>query len=422
MRKINALYVFSLLLLLGCGGGSKPKEEQRSESAPVQDARPVKVSQVNLFLETSASMKGYLTGDTEFKSDLARLIAQLEKGKRNDRIENVQYYLIPQDTNTQAVASADQFLNLMKKNQLAVGKNSLIVDIFRMLAARNQPGTVNIFISDCILSNFNIQNKSIIEQEVALIFNRYVDARTATSVYAFTSQFNGNYYPYPKGIQKYEGVERPYYLWFFGPGRTVDALNRTLKEEGFKPDEELHLGFDFNREPEYRVLNYTGKKGEYVLSADNRKLQEARLYKGDVLEMNIGLDLSAFPEKLTQKRSLNANTMNFRGKNVEGEIASISPLDDAGLMQKDRSLAEKHNLTHFVNVQLTALKAKEGSFDLILPKKDNPWYEEWSVDDDSKVKDNEGKTFALAYLIGGVREAYQDNSDYFKITIPVVKK
>jgi hypothetical protein len=412
-----------LLLLWSCSSGTKPTEDQDSKpSESRQPQKPVKIKNLQLFLETSASMKGYLTGDTEFKSDLARLISQLEKARRNDRISNVSYFLIPQDTTTKPVADAEQFLNLMKKNQLAVGKNSLIVDIFRMLATRNQPGNVNIFISDCILSNFNIQNKSIIQEEVALIFNKYASSKTATSVYAYTSTFNGSYYPYPKGVQQYEGVQRPYYVWFFGESRTVDALNRALKEEGFKAEEELHLGFDFNREPEYRIMNYTGKQGEYVLSADNRRLEEAKLYKGDVMEMNVGVDLSAYPEKMTQKSNLNPRTLQFRGKNVEGVITKVAPLDDAQLMQKDVNLAEKNNLTHFVTVQLTSLKAREGSFDLIMPKKDSPWYEDWSVDDDSQVKENEGKTFALAYLIRGVREAYQDNSDYFKITIPVKKQ
>ncbi len=413
---------FFFLWLVGCSGGTKKNKDSPNESVSQKAGRPVNINQVNLFLETSASMKGYLTGDTEFKSTVARLISQLEKAEAKSTITNSQYFLIPQDTAAKAVGDASQLLNLLKKNQLAVGKNSLIVDIFRMLSNRNQPGTINIFISDCILSDFDIRNKSIIQEEVALVFNQFASSRTATSIYAFTSQFNGNYYPYPKGIQAYEGVNRPYYVWIFGKSREVDALNKALKEEGFKPEEELHLGFDFNDHPEYRMMNYTGKQGEYILSADNQRIEEAKLYKGDVIEITVGIDLSAFPDKLMHKSYLNPRTMVFRGKNVDGRVVAVSPLNNAQLMQKDMNLAEKNNLTHFVTVELTSLKAKEASFDLVLPKKDLPWYEDWSVDDDSQVKENEGKTFALSYLIGGVKEAYQDNSDYFKITIPITKQ
>jgi hypothetical protein len=413
---------FFFLWLVGCSGGTKKNQETTSESVSHKADKPVHISQVNLFLETSASMKGYLSGDTEFKSTIARLISQLEKAKSKGTITNSQYFLIPQDTTAKAAGEADQFLNLLKKNQLAVGKNSLIVDIFRMLGARNQSGTVNIFISDCILSDFDIRNKSIIQEEVALVFNRFTASHTATSVYAFISEFNGNYYPYTKGIQSYEGVNRPYYVWVFGKSREADALNKALKEEGFKPEEELHVGFDFNEHPAYSLMNYTGKQGEYILSADNQRMEEAKLYKGDVIGITIGIDLSAYPDKLTHKSYLNPRTMVFRGKNVEGRVVAISLLDKAQLMQKDVNLAEKNNLTHFVTVELTSLKAKEASFDLVLPKKDLAWYKDWSVDDDSKIKENEGKTFALAYLIGGVKEAYQDNSDYFKITIPITKQ
>jgi hypothetical protein len=290
-----------------------------------------------------------------------------------------------------------------------------------MLQSRNNSQTVNIFVSDFILSDFDINNKSIIQGQVNRIFNRYQAANTATSIYAFTSDFTGKYYPYPRGVQEYKNAQRPYYIWIFGESEKVDALNKALKKNGFSPEEELHFGFDFNTSPQFRIMNYAGKQGEYVVARNNQGLEDVELYKGRDLEIGIGIDLSAFPDKITASRYITKN-LQFEGKNVEGEVVSVQPLEKVQLQKSDNTLVEKNSLTHLITVQITAIRGKQGSFNLTLAKQDTPWYEEWNTDDDSNAEKNEGKTFALAYLIGGVRQAYRDNTNYFTITVPVVKE
>jgi hypothetical protein len=319
------------------------------------------------------------------------------------------------------LADAGEFLNLLKSPKNAIGTNSLIVDILTMLQSRNNSQTINIFVSDFILSDFDINNKSIIQGQVNRIFNRYQSAGTATSVYALTSQFTGRYYPYPSGVQEYKNATRPYYIWIFGNSQKVNALNKALKKNGFSPEEELHFGFDFNASPAFKVMNYAGKQGQYVVARNNQALEDVQLYKGRNLEIGVGVDLSAFPEKITGSRYMIKN-LQFQGKNVDGEILSVEPIDKVQLQKSDESLAQKNNITHLVTVQVSAIRGKQGSFDLTLAKADSPWYEEWNTDNDSNAEKNESKTFALAYLIGGVRQAYQDNTDYFTITVPVVKE
>jgi hypothetical protein len=290
-----------------------------------------------------------------------------------------------------------------------------------MLQSHNNAQTVNIFVSDFILSDFDINNKSIIQGQVNRIFNRYQSASIATSIYAFTSGFNGKYYPYPRGVQEYKDAQRPYYIWIFGDSEKVDALNKALKKNNFSPEEELHFGFEFNASPSFRVMNYAGKQGEYVVARNNQGLEDVKLYRGRNLEIGVGVDLSAFPDKITASRYMTKN-LQFEGKNVEGEIVSVQPIEKVQLQKSDHTLAEKNKLTHLVTVQISAIRGKQGSFELTLAKQDTPWYEEWNTDDDSNTGKNEGKTFALAYLIGGVRQAYSDNTNYFTIAVPVVKE
>jgi hypothetical protein len=423
------VYLFPLLLLCGCNSGNSSSEETRRkpakekvqqtgvESAPT----PVSINRVNLYLETSASMNGYLNGATEFKSILADLVSQLDKFQNDGLISNTGFFLIPRDTVVQKVQDAEAFLNLMKSPKVASGANSLIVDIFTLIQSRNNAQTINIFVSDFILSDFDINNKSIIQGQVNRIFNRYEKANTATSIYAFTSDFTGKYYPYPKGVQEYKNVERPFYMWFFGDSQKVDALNKALKKSGFSPAEELHFGFEFNNAPSFSVMNYAGKNGQFVVARNNKGLEDVELYKGRAMELGLGLDLSAFPDKLTAKRYLTSN-LRLEGKNLEGEIVSVQPMSEVQLVKSDNSLADKNNLTHLVTVKINSIKGKQGGFDLVLSKKDALWYEDWNTDDDKDVERNEGKTFALTYLISGVRQAYRDDKDYFKLSVPIIKQ
>lgn len=428
-HKLFILFIslLSLYLITGCSSDNKSSKEKKSpnkaatEDIEIQVSVPENISSVNLYLETSASMAGYLNGATEFKNKLASLVSQLDKFQNQGFISNTGYFIIPKDTAVQKLADAGAFLNLLKSPKNAIGANSLIVDIFTMLQSRNNAQTVNIFVSDFILSDFDINNKSIIQGQVNRIFNRYQSASTATSIYAFNSSFNGKYYPYPKGVQEYKEASRPYYIWIFGNNDKVDALNKSLKKNGFSPEEELHFGFDFNTSPTFKVMNYAGKQGKYVVARNNLSLEGIELYKGRNLEIGIGIDLSAFPDKITANRYITQN-LQFEGKNVEGEVLSVEALNKVQLQKSDNTLANDHSLTHLITVQVSAIQGKQGSFSLALAKKDTPWYEEWNTDDDSKEEKNEGKTFALAYLIEGVRQAYRDNTDYFSITVPVVKE
>lgn len=406
-----------------CGrSGDSPRREADNTEPSTASETSVAINQVNLFLETSASMKGYLTGSTQFKSQVASLVSQVEKNKSGGLIKQANYYLIPQDTATQEVDNARTLLNNLKNNQLAAGKNSLIVDILTMLQNRNNAQTVNIFISDCILSDIDLDNQSIVREQVALLFNKYASANTATSIYAFTSDFSGNYYTYPTGVQMYTDVERPYYVWIFGNEQKVNALNQALRKANFEPEEELHFGFRFNQQPDFRVMNYAGKNGNFVVARNNQQLTDIELFRGRALEMGVGVDLSAYPASIASEKYLTKN-LQLAGENAEGSVVSVQPVADVQLTKSDNTLAEKYRLTHVITLQISSIKGKQGSVELSLAKTESPWYKQWSVDDDRTIEQNEGKTFALQYLIEGVREAYRREDDaYFTINIPLVKE
>src|SRR4028119_169717 len=117
------LYMLPLLLLTGCNSGNSSSEEtirkpakEKAEQIPPEAsaAAPASINRVNLFLETSASMNGYLNGATEFKSILADLVSQLDKFQNDGLISNTGFFLIPRDTVVQKVQDAEAFLNLMK--------------------------------------------------------------------------------------------------------------------------------------------------------------------------------------------------------------------------------------------------------------------------------------------------------------------
>ncbi len=70
---------------------------------------------------------------------------------------------------------------------------------------------------------------------------------------------------------------------------------------------------------------------------------------------------------------------------MEGEIADVQPISAMQLQKADNTLTENNNLTHVATIQISDIQGKRGSFDLVLEKSEDTWYQKWSTDDDSKV-------------------------------------
>ncbi len=414
------LPVLFLFVLASCGGDSRTKGSKQSK--PAEAETPARqstegIDKLNLYMETSASMSGFLVGDTEFKATVSRLVAALERSDTRKFVQETFYQIIPEGTRTDTIKNADRFQDILTNPALARGRSSEIIDILRMIHQQHEPGTVDIFVSDFILSDFKMADKDIIQSRVAMLFNQFASSGKAVAIHAFTSQFNGN---------TIKQQNRPYYIWLMGDSQAIEALQQQFRQNNITPAQEMYFGFWYGQTPNYQLLNSTNKKGEGTfLPADNNKsLNISRMYKGKPIQMAMGLNLNAYPARITDPSYLRKHLVWKNGPNVEGEIISIEPRQGIRLQGRDSQRADEQELTHFVTFELQAVNNNQSHFELVLQKAEpGQWYEDWTTMESNKPQQTENKTFAFSYLVNGLRSAYRtiENEPYFTVRVPVKK-
>ncbi|RYF72564.1 MAG: hypothetical protein EOO39_11940, partial [Cytophagaceae bacterium] len=240
----NSLFFLLIALVVAsCGGGKKraPKDEA---TAP---AKAETVSTIHFFLETSASMGGYLKGGTTFKDVVADVVTKA------NQIKPVSLYTIsgkPQPVS----ADVNTFVAQMATTPLATGKSSELHQIFRQVGEKAKGNNVAVFVSDCILSFPDADIKrnpevnrndasSTLKNSIYDQFATFNKQGIGATVLAYTSPFNGTYYTYQNQKQALKGESRPFYVWIIGKQSLIGPFTQQLLESlSIAPAKRLDFG------------------------------------------------------------------------------------------------------------------------------------------------------------------------------------
>ncbi len=279
------------------------------------------ITDVKIFLETSASMGGYFNPNqsTEFKSVVSDLISKVDQN-----IKPVQIAFIAEST-IRYKKTISEFSKEIATTSIAPQKSSQLHKIIDQISSETGKGNVSILISDCILSfpDKDIKNNpeiNRIQANLALkgdIYNTFSKLKKkhyAASVYAFTSEFFGTYYDYQNVKTRLRGENRPFYIWVIGESDLVTEFNLALSEiSTFKPGNSLHFGSSEKPVVNYDIIPQLGKKGKWSKTPDG--LEDIELAEKEPLQFFIGLDLSQLPAY--------AQDLNYSQKNIRITTAGI---------------------------------------------------------------------------------------------------
>ena len=210
------------------GTNNVVKQDTATAYIDAIDFNPV----VNVYIENSGSMDGYVKGQTEFEQIVYNYLVNLKLAKITSEL-NLFYInskLLPQQDDVQ-----DFIEKLEPSSFRAKGGNRGSSDISNMIGLimkEMNDSTVSIFVSDCIFSpgmgrdaGDYLNNQQIgIKNAVGQYFNTH--PKLAVMGYRCLSSFNGYYYDKNDSGILYNG-KRPFYVWLFG---TQGALNRIQNE------------------------------------------------------------------------------------------------------------------------------------------------------------------------------------------------
>lgn len=199
------------------------------------ESHKCEVGKVNLYVENSGSMDGYVNGNTEFKTDLFNIVKLL--GEK----EPVNKFFINADTTIQTNLSDYEF-----SNGMSVGvfqrwggnrESSNIAELLERIIQKADSKGISIFVSDCV---FDPQNDPNIEKclgqqkttiQIALKRKLEKDSNFGVVVYRLMSSFTGFYYNKVKPHTYLTNTQRPYYMWIFGDANKLRKVRDLLGKD-----------------------------------------------------------------------------------------------------------------------------------------------------------------------------------------------
>lgn len=452
MKHLVAILMAAIIFcsILSCSRDSKRGNKENnilvsdSISSPTdnlvtKESTPV---QVNLYIENSGSMNGYVSGRTQFKDALQNLLVDL---KFSYGEENINLFFINDQIHKSPIkADITDFADKLSPNSIKIGHtgSSNLNEIFQNITSKSEENTISILLSDFIYSIKGKNTVALLGQQKALTRNVFLTAsknnqNLTTNIYQYLSDFDGFYYDFNDKPHKWKDL-RPYYIAIIGNQPRVasftDKIGDRFKTYSGYKHEYILTEKDFDMQ-NYTVLPATLNKGKFkplkhqIVNNQIKGIQTEGLGRNENnFQIAVAVDFNGIPvtdEYITTPSNYEVNEDKFSlikvgkiaNKTVKfnkGEIVSIPPSDLIHL---------EAGFTHVLVFESIADNFDYLKFSL---KRTTPkWVEESTTTDDTDIDTNNKNsqtTFGLSYLVDGISEAYLQSTgkeDYVNISIPI---
>ena len=417
MRKI-LIYCLTVLFLTSCGnsstqrkGGNEPSIDSATTVLTTSDIKPV----VNVYIENSASMDGYVKGITEFELAVYNYLSNIKTSEITDTLNL--FYInskpIPYATNVDFDVISD-FIEKLEPNEFRNrGGNRGTTDIsnlFKNILSETGENDVAILVTDGIFSPGTGRDavEYLINQQIG-ITNTMTEhlkkhPKTAVMVYQLTSNFNGKYFnreDRPETIN----ASRPYYIWVIGDHTNIALLKAHIPDTKFKGGGVQHsytLLPPYNKEIDYAILN-SPKSGSFDRDKKSPKNSICKIkkaskgvHKGN-FSFTTGMDLYTFSVLLGDEYLMNTDSY--------ARLINKQPNNDY-LIEIEHNTNPNTDYTH--NMKLTTDKISVGELEIVLRNQFPQWIYDINDDEGLDIHKNDAinKTFGIKYLVEGIYEAY----------------
>ncbi|WP_188814894.1 hypothetical protein [Hymenobacter cavernae] len=430
----------AVLLLPGCysrddlksdAGNNKAAEtteaspDKAPAAAPSPEADPSSTTaatgslkQVNVFLEVSGSMEGFMpkTGadaqNTRFQQHVAQFLSDVN---RSASVQRKTFYRIKEKPYRD---SYQQLETTVREGIREPASSTSIPAILDTLVSHYyQPNAVNVLISDFIYAPRNAGAVPYIKTDITDALNAAGRSDLAVSVYGHTSDFKGAFYPAmktaAKRINRCCDTDIPYYVWVIGPADAVRRFDAALLKKA--PGEQAHFGVKYSAAPSSLLNKFQNQGAWYYGEKDASKRAAGATYHTvavsevsaqQPVEFVLGMNLQALPALYQDLGHLKAN-LQLTGQDTDAKIVSVFGATD----QTRASSGPEAQYTHFVKIRVTKMGKAARPLQVILQDKRPMWITQWTTKNDSNINQVGAKTFALSSLIDGVAAVTTDEQD-----------
>ena len=415
---VTTLFVVTIAVgtLSGCNSRRTKKVNDniaKQDTATVYidaiDFNPV----VNVYLENSGSMDGYVKGTTEFEQIVYNYLVNLKLAKITSEL-NLFYInsnVLPQQGDVQ-----DFIEKLEPTSFKAKGGNRGTSDISQMIGMimnEMNDSIVSIFISDCIFSPGRgkdaedyLNNQKIgIKNVVGQYFNSHPEL--AVMGYRCMSSFNGYCYDKNDAGTLYVG-KRPFYVWLFG---TQGALNRIQNEmlknryqlDGVQNEFMAFAGGTTMPDSCYAVKRGSGK---FDLNRNDPKHSIENLKADKNGKVRFSIEVNYAP--LILNDAYLCDTSMYVVNDSKYKVVSVE------------RIKEYQKYSHIIHIE--AERVHPSNLEIQLCTGIPNWPEHYNDDEGNTISEsNADKTFGIKYMTNGIAEAIIRKNFYTRMTININK-
>jgi hypothetical protein len=395
-----------LLILSGCDTSGVCNKDcinanLQCNCCPVIDsivnAKPA-ISEVNIFLETSGSMSGYMPSNsttTSFQKIIPNIATRLKD-------LNIHFYSIKESSQKPQLLNLDDAISKISYGRFEWGLNTSIPIMLDTINNYEDSGKVAILISDMIYSP---EEQKLVGQSVTLISDQIKNTNLSTSLLLLNSDFLG------KNVKV---SNSPYYILIQGKQENIDVIKSRIfaSLKVFNQDyNEVNFGFSYSK-PYYSVIPYADIRGTFesieCLGGKAAYLVLNNVDSHDSLGFWIGLNLENFPKYSRDLEYLKTNL----SLNPTGTKASIEKIVTREIFEKmqdddptDKSIASF--CTHFIRINVSELNDKISQLNLSLKSVKPNWITDNNYDEDKNADIIRDKTFGLTNIYTAINDAYQ---------------
>jgi hypothetical protein len=386
---------------------------------------------INVYLENSASMDGYVKGVTDFETAIYNLLGDFKISGLCDSL-NLHYInkSIPYTKQNALPADIQDFIEKLEPSVFRQrGGDRSVSDLKNILST--VLNTVNdnnaaVLISDFVFSpgkNANAQ-EYLNNQGVGIKIDfaeKLKEFDLSAVVIQLQSNFDGLYYQEKIGGKpiQFKG-KRPYYIWIFGSTEQIRSILDKNILDNIKGGYSNILVFQSIKgkgEVNYKIL-YSPKIGSFsAKQLSNKIISDASASKNNqnkgLFGFNVAVDFSSSLQYANY--FLDTNNYILSNKKYQLEVETITDNNDASLL----------GFTHLLKLQTSELREEVLKIDII--GKTPSWvFNSTSIDDSNILNDNseQQKTFGLKFLIEGVSDAFypKSNSNVINTITITIKK
>lgn len=407
------LCIFFVSFLFGCGE-TCDKRCKRIKTISVSKEAIADKPIVNVYMENSGSMYGYVNGLTEFEQAVYSYLSDININCTDSlNLFYINSRIIPQQTSLSTNENIEDFIHkLGPANFISQGGNSGITDVADMLKvilSKMDKNTVSMFISDCIFSPGigKDAQQYLVNQQIGIksSFAKALKANPELCVVAYrlNAQFKGKYYNREDAPLQINAV-RPFYILLIGDENMVKSITAKIPKEKIK-GKGVEASFSINNTQHatsYAILN-APKIGSFSRCKTNPRLHILQAKKAEIGKnkggfiFTVGVDFSPFvieDDYLTDAANYEISSRDYD--------MSILP-------------SPKSEYTHLLSFSLKSTVGKPGKTNLIisLKKRMPAWIDFYNDDEGLDIMANDAmlKTYGLKYLLGGIYEAFTMNNE-----------